>query len=174
MATHNPPSALQVGQKKADKIIAQPAVSAATAQRVLAHQPSGRAVSRPGPNSAFMARAAAQNGQPINPMDLDSSLENISDDTPNGRVVPYSETLKKQQLQAQQQRAERLARSPNGGMMPNGQQKIMGVDAIQAQQQQEANDAPRDAYMSYATNRLREQRNAAMQPPAPAAAPRLV
>ena len=163
MATHNPPSALQVGQKKADKIIAQPAVSAATAQRVLARQPSGRAVSRPGPNSAFMARAAAQNGRPINPMDLDSSPENISDATPNGLVVPYSETLKKQQLQAQQQRAERLARSPNGGMMPNGQQKIMGVDAIQAQQQQEANDAPRDAYMSYATNRLREQRQTAAE-----------
>jgi hypothetical protein len=158
-----PISPTQLGVRQDKKAAAKPAVDAAQNNAFQARQPSGRAIARPGPNSVFMARAARAQGQPVNPMDLDPETQ---------RVVPYSETLAKQQAQVKQQQSERMARSPNGGMTvatPGhpSQPKILGVDPIQAQQQQEANDAPRDAYMKYAGQKLREQ-NAPKVPVEPA------
>jgi hypothetical protein len=144
----------QLGTKKDVQAATREKAKVPQAQALIARQPSGRAVARPDANSAFMARAARAQGQPVWPTDLDPETQ---------RVVPYSETLKKQAAQEQQQGAERMARSPNGGLMPNGQRKILGVDAVQAQQQREKNDADNNAYMRAAGQKLREQRQTAAE-----------
>ncbi len=136
-------TAAQIAAEKLRRDQARKNALVATAQLASPVTRAQATAPRPSPDAKFFAANAVAKGQPVNPMDIDPDT---------GRVGNPLDTLRAQDAIKQKSRADRIARSRNGGMELNPQPgraprpATLGVDAIQSQEMKEAEDAKNNAF----------------------------